>query len=119
MTTRGIRGAISVDENNEQAIKDAVNELIKTILESNDIATEAISHVVFTMTSDLNKAFPAKFARELFDWKFVPMMCYNELNVPNSLPMCLRALVVVNTDKKQNEIKHIYLKNAKKLRQDL
>ena len=119
MTTRGIRGAISVDANNEQSIKEAVNELIKIILESNDIVTEDISHVIFTMTEDLNKAFPAKFARELFDWKYVPMMCYNELNVPGSLPMCLRVLVVVNTDKKQNEIKHIYLKNAKKLRQDL
>ena len=119
MTTRGIHGAISVDGNNEQSIKEAVSELIKTILESNGIATEDISHVIFTMTGDLNKAFPAKFARELFDWKYVPMMCYNELNVPNSLPMCLRVLVVVNTDKKQNEIKHIYLKNAKKLRQDL
>ncbi len=119
MVTRGIRGAISVDENSEFAIKNAVNELLEEMLSQNEVKTDDISHAIFTLTSDINIAFPAKFARELFDWKYVPMMCYNELNVPNALPMCLRILVVVNTEKSQDEIKHIYLKNAKKLRPDI
>ena len=119
MTTRGIRGAISVDSNSETDIKDAVNILLGEILKQNNVTTTDISHVIFTLTPDLNKAFPAKFARELFDWKYVPMMCYNELDVPNALPKCLRTLIVVNTEVSQEKIKHVYLKEAQKLRTDL
>ena len=85
----------------------------------NEVEAENISHVIFTCTKDINAAFPAKFARELFDWQYVPMMCYNELDVPNSLPLCIRALVVINTQKSQQEIKHVYLKGAAVLRPDL
>ena len=119
MYTRAIRGAISADENTQTALKEAVKELIEEMVKANSIEVESISHVIFTLTKDLDAGFPAKYARELFDWQYVPMMCYNELNVPNSLQKCLRAMIVVNTDKSQREIKHIYLKEANKLRQDL
>lgn len=117
---RGIRGAITVDQNSAQAIKDSTIELLQAIMGNNFFELEDVSHVIFTMTKDLNAAFPAKFARdELFGWNNIPMMCFNELDVEDSLKMCLRALVVINTNKKQNEIKHIYLKGAKKLRPDI
>ena len=119
MTTRGIRGAITVDSNTSEDIEIATIELLKGLLTQNNIETENISHVIFTLTKDLNAAFPAKFARKNFDWDFVPMMCFNELDIENSLKMCLRVLVVVNSDRKQNEIKHVYLKGAKALRPDL
>jgi len=119
MKTRAVRGAISVDENTQEALKEAVKELVGGMLSANSIQTEDISHTIFTLTKDLNAGFPAKYARELFDWQYVPMMCYNELDVPNSLPQCLRVMMVINTEKEQKEIKHIYLKNAKNLRQDL
>ncbi len=117
--SRGVRGAISVDNNTEADIKSATIELVGALIAENDINTEDISHVIFTSTNDINAQFPAKFVREHFNWALIPMMCYNELNVPNSIPKCLRALIVINTYKTQEEIKHVYLKSAAKLRTDL
>ncbi len=119
MTSRGIRGAITVENNTIEDIKNATVELLGEIISANKIEIENISFAIFTLTKDLNAAFPAKFAREDFNFNSVPMMCYNELDVPNSLQKCLRILLNVNTEKSQKEIKHIYLKGAKVLRKDL
>ncbi len=119
MTTRAIRGATTVEENTKEAIKDATIELLSVILSQNNLKKEDISHVIFTLTKDINADFPAKFARTELGFDDVPMICSNEIEVPNSLPMCIRALVVVNLNKSQKEIRHIYLNGAKKLRPDL
>lgn len=120
MYSRGIRGAITIEKNDEQSIKEATIELIDKIQAINEIDASSISHVIFTLTPDINMQFPAKFAREYFtSWKYVPMMCYNELDVPNAIKKCLRILIIVNTDKKQDEIQHIYLKGATVLRKDI
>ena len=115
MITKGIRGAITVDYNAEEAIKDATIELLAALVEQNNINVNNISHVVFTLTDDLNAAFPAKFARLNLGWDKVAMMCYHELDVPNSLKMCLRVLIVLNCDE-QFEPKFVYLKGAESLR---
>ena len=119
MTTRAIRGAITITENSKEAVKEATIELLAEILSQNSIKKEAISHVIFTLTKDIDADFPAKFARTELGFDDVPMICSNEIDIPNSLPMCIRALVVVNSDKSQKEIKHIYRGEAKKLRPDL
>lgn len=119
MFSRGIRGAITVSDDTKEQLEKATVELYSKIVEANDVKTEDISHIIFTLTKDLKCAFPAKFLRENFDIPYVPMMCMNELDVESSLQKCLRVLVVVNTDKKQDEIKHIYLGGAKVLRSDL
>ncbi|MDD3419991.1 MAG: chorismate mutase [Candidatus Gastranaerophilales bacterium] len=119
MTTRGIRGAITLDENSKEAIKQATIELLTEILSKNSVSKEDISHVIFTFTPDINADFPAKYARTGLGFDMVPMICINEIEVSDALKMCFRALVVVNTDKAQDEIHHIYLKGAKKLRPDL
>lgn len=116
---RGIRGATTVEQNSVADINKSTIELLNEIIESNNVDIKDISHVIFTLTKDLTAAFPAKFARDELHWDNVPMMCFNELDIDNSLKMCLRVLVVINTDKNQDEIKHIYLKNAKKLRPDI
>lgn len=115
MISKGIRGAITVDTNTESAIKDATLELLTELVEKNNIEEADISHVFFTLTNDLNAAFPAKFARLDFGWKKVAMMCHHELDVPNSLPMCLRAMLVVNCGE-NFEPEFVYLKGAEKLR---
>ncbi len=117
--SRGIRGAITVEANTKEAIKGATVELLGQMLEANKVEKKDISFAIFTLTPDINAAFPAKFAREELGFSEVPMMCYNELNVEGSLQKCLRILLSVNTSKAQNEIKHIYLKGASILRQDL
>lgn len=119
MHARGIRGAITVLANTSEEIEKATVELINEMLAQNSITTEDIAFAIFTLTKDLNAAFPAKFARINCGFDFVPMMCYQELDVPNSIKMCLRTLFTVNTDKSQNEIKHVYLKGAKALRTDI
>lgn len=115
MLSKGIRGAITVDENSVEAIKSATLELLGEMMSLNNIKVDDISHVIFTLTDDLNMAFPAKFAREDLDWKTVAMMCFHELDVPNSLKMCLRVLIVVNCDEKFIP-KFVYLKGAENLR---
>lgn len=115
MITKGIRGAITVEYNAEEAIKSATLELLDEMIAQNNINVENISHVIFTLTDDLNAAFPAKFARLDLGWKNVAMMCYHELDVPNSLKMCLRVLIVLNCDE-QFEPKFVYLKGAQNLR---
>lgn len=116
MITKGIRGAITVEANTEQAIKDATLELIKEIFDRNNLnGTSSISHVIFTTTEDLDAAFPAKFPRIELAWDKVAMMCFHELSVPNSLKMCLRVLVVVNCDE-DFEPEFVYLKGAEILR---
>jgi len=119
MFSRGIRGAITLENNTKDDIKNATIELLEEMLLKNEIKTEDISFAIFTLTSDLNADFPAKYARLHCDFQFVPMMCYEELKVEGSLEKCLRILLNVNTQKTQDEIKHIYLKGASVLRQDL
>lgn len=115
MVSKGIRGAITVDYNSEGDIKTATLELLNEMIAKNNISTENISHVIFTTTDDLNAAFPAKFARIDLGWDRVAMLCFHELDVPNSLKMCLRVLIVVNCEK-DFEPKFIYLKGASTLR---
>ncbi|MBR1425352.1 chorismate mutase [bacterium] len=116
--TKGIRGAITVENNTVKAIELATNELLTEIIKVNNIKPEKISHVIFTTTNDLNADFPAKFARINYGWDKVAMMCFHELDVPNSLPKCLRILIVLNCDE-TFEPKFIYLKGAKQLRNSI
>lgn len=115
MITRGIRGAITVKENTAKSIEDATIKLLQEIMKRNNIEINLISHVIFSLTSDLNAAFPAKYARINMDWKDVPMMCFNEVDVPNSLRKCLRVLVVINCSE-NFEPEFVYLEGAEGLR---
>jgi len=118
MITKGIRGAITVDENTTQSIEEATLEVLNRIIEHNQVEERLISHVIFTVTQDLNAEFPAKSARISLGWDDVAMMCFNELNVPNSIKMCLRVLLVLNCEEDFSP-KHVYLKGARVLRPDL
>ena len=115
MITRGIRGAITVENNTEEENKNATIELLSEIVLKNNLDLDMISHVIFTMTDDLDAAFPAKFARIDLHWKDIPMMCYNELKVKGALKKCIRVMIVVNCG--DNFVpEFIYLKGASELR---
>ena len=115
MITKGIRGAITIEENTVDSIKEATLELLSEIVTQNNIDKKQISHAIFSLTQDLNAAFPAKFARINFGWTDIPMMCFNEIDVPDSLKMCLRVLVVINCN--DNFVpKFVYLRGAENLR---
>lgn len=115
MITKGIRGAITVESNDAESIKTAVLELLDELFGKNKINKENISHIIFTTTKDLDAAFPAKFARLDFGLDKAAMMCFNELDVPESLKMCLRVLIVLNCED-DFEPEFVYLKGAAKLR---
>lgn len=115
MISKGIRGAITIEDNSIEAIKQATLELLKEMVVKNNIKKELISHAIFTLTDDLNAVFPAKFARTELGWDEVAMMCFHELDVPNSLKMCLRVLIVLNCEEDFTP-EFVYLKGAEKLR---
>lgn len=115
---KGIRGAITVEGNTPESIEQATLELLGELISQNNIKKEAVSHAIFTLTQDLDADFPAKFARQSLGWDNIAMLCFNELDVPNSLKMCLRVLIVLNCDDKFSS-KFVYLKGAKSLRVDV
>ncbi len=117
--TRGFRGATTISENNEQQIMNETKKLVLEMVEQNNIAPENISHVLFSVTDDINAAFPAKVARQLPGWTHVPVMCMQEINVPNSLELCIRVMLIAKTTLEQQDVKHIFLNEAVKLRPDL
>lgn len=119
MPTRGIRGATTVPADEPDLILGATRELLEEILAENDtMRPEDIASAFFTVTEDLASTFPAQAARQM-GWSLVPMICAREIPVPNSLPRVIRVLVHWNTEIPQDEITHVYLRDAVKLRPDL
>lgn len=119
MTIKAIRGAITVEENTYDAIKEATLELFNAVVEANNLKIEDIAFLNFSATSDITKVYPAKFIRTELGITTIPMMCYQEMNVEGSLSMCLRLLIVINTINNDFNAHHIYLKGAKILRPDI
>lgn len=118
MLLRGIRGATTVESNTVEAILEATRELLEAMLKANEIDVEYVASAFFTTTLDLNAEFPALVAREVLGPN-VALMCGHEMNKPGALPMCLRILVHVNTDKALKDLKHVYLRGARVLRPDI
>ena len=116
MWCRGIRGATIVKANTKEDILLATRELLQEMIKSNQVEKEAFTCILFTTTADLNAEFPAVAAREL-GLRDIPLLCGQEINVPNSLPRCLRILILFNTQKKAEEIRHVYIRGAEVLRQ--
>lgn len=117
LACRGVRGATTVSEDTAEAILTATRELLQKMLLYNDIQGEDIATIYFSTTADVSAAFPAVAARQI-GLNDTALLCGHEMAVPNSLPMCIRVMMHWNTTKKQKEIKHIYLREAKKLRPD-
>ncbi|MEE8338367.1 MAG: chorismate mutase [Dehalococcoidia bacterium] len=115
MVIRGIRGATTVPANTREAILDAARELLDEIVRVNEIEREHVASIIFTTTPDLDAEFPAVAAREA-GWTDVALECLQEMNVPGALPRCLRLLMHVNSERAQDEITHVYLRDAGVLR---
>ena len=118
MLTRGVRGATTVEANSPESILDATKELLAAMLKVNNVDVEYVASAFFTVTPDLNAEFPAIAARDM-GWSSVALLCGHEMNKPGALPMTLRVLLHVNTEKAAREIKHVYLRGARVLRPDI
>ena len=116
MICRGIRGATTVTTNSKEAIIEATTEMLNELVSENGFNQEDNAGVWFTTTPDLDAEFPAVAARVNLGWVGPALINGHEIAVPGSLPMCIRVLLLVNTQKAQNEIKFVYLRGAVGLR---
>jgi len=117
MKLRALRGAITVDANETDAILDATEELMRAIIEQNALEADHLVSCIFTCTRDLDAEFPAVAARRM-GLSAVPLLCAHEIDVPGSLPRVIRVLVHCYTEESV-EPKHVYLREAVSLRKDL
>ena len=112
-----LRGATTVEQNEEEAILAATRELMSRLMERNDLAPEQIVSCIFTATTDLNAQFPAVAARDL-GLDRVPLLCGQEIDVPGALERVIRVLIHYYAGD-GHEPQHVYLREARTLRGDL
>jgi chorismate mutase len=117
MRLRALRGAITVPENDADAILAATEELMREIMERNALKAEDMVSCIFTCTDDLDAEFPAVAARRL-GLSSVPLLCARELSVPGSLQRVIRLLLHCYADP-DTDARHVYLRDAVSLRRDL
>lgn len=118
LVCRGVRGAITVEENSKAQILLATRQMLALMMRQNNIQATDLGSAIFTVTKDLDAEFPALAARQL-GWIDVPLMCGYEISVHGSLPRCIRVLLHWNTELAQDQIRHVYLREAASLRPDL
>ncbi|MBP2241372.1 chorismate mutase [Cytobacillus eiseniae] len=116
---RGVRGATTVQKDEEKEIIEATESLLRKMIKENKIEADMVASVFISVTEDITAAFPAKAMRLISGWTFVPVMCMREIPVKSSLDKCIRVMMHVNTAIAQHEITHIYLEEAIRLRPDL
>jgi chorismate mutase len=113
---RGIRGATIVSANTKESILAATEELLVEMAQVNEIEIKNIAAIFFTTTPDLDTEFPAVATRKLGWPSSLALLCGHEMNVSSDLPRCLRIMMLVNTEKELEEITHVYLGEAKRLK---
>jgi chorismate mutase len=115
---RAIRGATTCAVDTPDEIGGAVQELLSALLEKNGLTTSDVISVILTSTPDLVSAFPATAARAI-GFGDVPLLCASEIAVPGSKPHCLRVMMHVTTNAARSDIRHVYLREAVTLRDDI
>lgn len=118
MRCLGVRGATSVSHNTRELIVAATRQLLEEIVAKNDISIDDVASVIFTATPDLDAAHPAHAAREL-GWIDTPLLCLQEMSVTGGLPRCVRVLILWNGEQRADQVRHVYLGQARRLRPDL
>lgn len=116
---RGIRGAITVGENDKEEIWQAAKILMAQIMRRNKLNAEDIGAVIFSATDDLTAAFPSTGARQLPGFELVPLFDARQCDIDGAMDHCIRVLLLVDTERRQSEIQHVYMGRAQELRPDL
>lgn len=114
----GIRGATTIENNNDKEISENTIVLIEEIINSNSLNKDKITALFFSCTEDITASYPAKAVRQM-GLNEIPLMCFQEMHVENSLPKCIRVCVFYDGEISKKNVRHIYLNNAKQLRPDL
>jgi chorismate mutase len=115
---RALRGATTVDADTEEQINERVVALLEALFDRNDVHHDDLVSVIFTATDDIHSTFPATPARK-FGLGDVPLICARELDVIGSMPLCIRVLIHLSTERPRSALSHVYLEGAIGLRDDL
>lgn len=118
MSLVAIRGAVTLEKNTSEEIISKTQGLLLEIGKLNNLDPDKVISILFSATKDLNADYPAKAARKLGYTK-AGLMCFNEMQVDNSLNKCIRLMILYNGDMEQDCVQHVYLGEAKTLRPDL
>jgi chorismate mutase len=117
VTVRAVRGAISIDEDSPACVLEATERLVGSMLERNGASGEDLISMLFTVTDDITSVFPAEAARRM-GLGFVPLMCAREIPVIGSMPLVVRVLMHMHTERTLVEVEPVYLDGAESLRDD-
>ena len=118
LMVRGLRGATTVDVDSPEQVTERTQELMRTLMERNELVEDDIVSALFTATADVTSIFPATAVREI-GFGAVPLLCAAEIAVPGAMPLCIRVLLHTYTTRTRDEIHHVYLHGAQGLRDDL
>ncbi|MFA1542970.1 chorismate mutase [Actinomadura monticuli] len=118
MAVRAVRGATQIDADDRDQILEATTELVSEVMSRNELSTDDVISVIFTVTPDLTAEFPALAARKL-GFHEVPLLCATEIGVPGSLPRVIRLMAHIETARPRADVQHVYLRGATALRLDI
>ncbi|MEU5993354.1 chorismate mutase [Spirillospora sp. NPDC047418] len=118
MAVRAVRGATQIDADDRDQILAATTELVSAVMARNELSTDDVISVIFTVTPDLTAEFPALAARKL-GFHEVPLLCATEIGVPGALPRVIRLMAHIETGRPRSGVQHVYLRGATALRLDI
>lgn len=117
-TVAALRGAITLERDERDHLLERVSQLLSEIMDRNGLVHDDLISILFTATDDIHSAFPALAARQL-GMGDVPLICARELDIDGSMPRCIRVMIHITTDRPRSELRHVYLEDARALRDDL
>jgi len=115
---RALRGATTFELDDTEHVSDRVVELVTEMLGRNGVDHDDVISVIFTATDELTCTFPAAAARRI-GLGDVPLLCARELAIEGAMPRCIRVLMHLSTERSRDELRHVYLHEARTLRDDL
>jgi chorismate mutase len=118
VAVRAIRGATQLEVDERGHLLERSAELVRAVLEANDLESGDLISILFTVTPDLHSEFPAVAGRQM-GLTDVPLMCMQEIDVPHALPRVVRMMVHADSPRSREKIQHVYLHGAVSLRPDL
>lgn len=118
MAVRAIRGATQLEVDEREHLLERSVELVRAVLEANEVESEDLISILFTVTPDLQSEFPAVAGRQI-GLTDVPLMCMQEIKVPHALPRVVRMMVHAESELSRDKVQHVYLHGAVSLRPDL
>ena len=113
-----LRGAITLERDDRDHLLERVERLLTEMIERNSLSSDDLISILFTATPDIHSVFPAVAARQM-GLGDVPLICAQELSIVDSMPLCVRVLMHTNTELTRSELRHVYLEEARTLRDDL